>query len=62
VRYSERDSFISEQAPVAGLWGADDKSVSITSRNVLTIRAFVTLKDGTGRLSRNVGNLPIYAA
>jgi hypothetical protein len=31
-------------------------------RNFLTMRDFVTLKDGTDRLSRNVGNnIPIYA-
>jgi hypothetical protein len=42
---------------------ADDKSVSITPRNFLTVRDFVTLEDGNDRLYRNVGNnLPIYAS
>jgi len=62
VPYSELDSFITEQRQWPDCVGADDKSVSILTRNFLTICDFVTLEDGTDRLSRNVNNLPIYAA
>jgi len=55
-------SFISEQRQWTDCVGADDKSVSILTRNILIMCDFVTLEDGTDRLSRNVSNLPIYAA